>query len=210
MTSSPADDTPAEETFRPEARAPRGSADKRARDLRAERAILEAVSAVYERYGFEALDTGAFEYADALGKFLPDSDRPNEGVFALQDDDDQWMALRYDLTAPLARFAAQNWETLPKPFRRYAFGPVWRNEKPGPGRFREFVQCDADTVGSARPEADAEIIAMSVEGLEAAGLPVGSAVIKINNRKLLDGLFDFHGVDDVRQRLTALRAIDKF
>ena len=136
-------------------------------------AILEAVAAVYERYGFEALDTGAFEYADALGKFLPDADRPNEGVFALQDDDEQWMALRYDLTAPLARFAAQNWETLPKPFRRYAFGPVWRNEKPGPGRYREFVQCDADTVGSARPEADAEIIAMAVEGLAAAGLPRG-------------------------------------
>jgi len=144
---------------RPEARTPRGFIDRRARDLVAERKILAAVSEVYERYGFEALDTGAFEYADALGKFLPDADRPNAGVFALQDDDEQWMALRYDLTAPLARFAAQNWETLAKPFRRYAFGLVWRNEKPGPGRFREFVQCDADTVGSARPEADAEIIA---------------------------------------------------
>src|ERR1700760_2658604 len=168
--------------FRPEARAPRGFVDRRAATLRAERAIVEAVSRVYERYGFEALDTGAFEYADALGKFLPDSDRPTEGVFALQDDDEQWMALRYDLTAPLARFAAENWETLPKPFRRYAVGTVWRNEKPGPGRFREFVQCDADTVGSARPEADAEIIAMAVEGLQAAGPARGTAVIKINNR----------------------------
>lgn len=198
------------EPARPEARAPRGFVDRRARDLTAERRILAAVSAVYERYGFEPLDTGAFEYADALGKFLPDADRPNEGVFALQDDDEQWMALRYDLTAPLARFAAQNWETLPKPFRRYAYGPVWRNEKPGPGRFREFWQCDADTVGSARPEADAEIIAMAAEGLAAAGLPAGSAVLKINNRKLIDGLFDAQGVIDMRQRLTALRAIDKF
>ena len=203
-----------EQTFRPEARSPRGFADKRARDLRAERAILEAVSAVYERYGFEALDTGAFEYADALGKFLPDSDRPNEGVFALQDDPDsegngQWMALRYDLTAPLARFAAQNWETLPKPFRRYAFGPVWRNEKPGPGRFRQFIQCDADTVGSARPEADAEIIAMAVEGLEAAGLPRGAAVLKINNRKLLNGLLTSAGADSASQKLAVLRAVDK-
>jgi histidyl-tRNA synthetase len=110
------------ETFRPTARTPRGFADKRAADLRAERRIIEAISEVYERCGFERLDTGAFEYADALGKFLPDSDRPNEGVFALQDDDEQWMALRYDLTAPLARFAAQHWETLPKPFRRYAVG----------------------------------------------------------------------------------------
>jgi len=194
---------------RPEARIPRGFIDRRARDLAAERAILEAVSGVYERYGFERLETGAFEYADALGKFLPDADRPNEGVFALQDDDEQWMALRYDLTAPLARFAAQNWETLAKPFRRYAYGPVWRNEKPGPGRFREFVQCDADTVGSARPEADAEIIAMAVEGLEAAGLPAGSAAIKINNRKLLNGLMSAAGVTDEGQKLAVLRAVDK-
>src|SRR6478609_12205207 len=120
------------------------------------------------------------------------------------------MALRYDLTAPLARFAAQNWETLPKPFRRYAFGPVWRNEKPGPGRFREFIQCDADTVGSARPEADAEIIAMAVEGLQAAGLPRGAAVLKINNRKLLNGLLGSADVTDARQRLAVLRAIDKY
>jgi histidyl-tRNA synthetase len=194
---------------RTEARAPRGFNDRRARDLAAERSILTKVSEVYERFGFEALDTGAFEYADALGKFLPDADRPNEGVFALQDDDEQWMALRYDLTAPLARFAAQNWETLPKPFRRYAFGTVWRNEKPGPGRFREFVQCDADTVGSARPEADAEIIAMAVEGLQAAGLPEGAAIIKINNRKLLNGLLAAAGVADDRQKLAVLRAVDK-
>ena len=200
---------PMTDTARPEARSPRGFVDRRARDLTAERKILAAVAEVYERYGFEALETGAFEYADALGKFLPDADRPNEGVFALQDDDEQWMALRYDLTAPLARFAAQNWETLPKPFRRYAFGPVWRNEKPGPGRYREFVQCDADTVGSARPEADAEIIAMAVVGLEAAGLPAGSAIVKINNRKLLNGLMTAAGVMDDRQKLIVLRAIDK-
>lgn len=198
-----------EAAFRPEARNPRGFQDKRTRDLRAERHILETVSKVYERYGFEALDTGAFEYADALGKFLPDSDRPNEGVFALQDDDEQWMALRYDLTAPLARFVAQNREGLPKPFRRYAFGPVWRNEKPGPGRFREFIQCDADTVGSARPEADAEIVALAVEGLMATGLKRGQAVLKINNRKLLNGLLTAAGVQSEGQKLGVLRAVDK-
>ena len=195
---------------RPEARNPRGFADRRGRDLIAERRLVQRVSEVYERWGFEPLETGAFEYADALGKFLPDADRPNEGVFALQDDDEQWMALRYDLTAPLARFAAQGWETLPKPFRRYAFGPVWRNEKPGPGRFREFVQCDADTVGSDRPEADAEIIAMACEGLRAAGLDAGQAVVRVSNRKLFDGLFQAGGIEDAGQRLTALRAIDKF
>ena len=194
---------------RPEARSPRGFIDRRVRDLAAERQILTKVSEVYERYGFEALDTGALEYADALGKFLPDADRPNEGVFALQDDDEQWMALRYDLTAPLARFVAQNWEGLPKPFRRYAFGSVWRNEKPGPGRYREFTQCDADTVGSARPEADAEIIAMAAEGLGAAGLPDGGYVIKINNRKLLNGLLATAGVTSEGQKLGVLRAVDK-
>jgi len=194
---------------RPEARSPRGFIDRRARDLAAERKVLGAVAEVYERYGFEALDTPAFEYADALGKFLPDADRPNEGVFALTDDDEQWMALRYDLTAPLARFAAENWETLAKPFRRYAMGPVWRDEKPGPGRYREFWQCDADTVGSARPEADAEIIAMAVEGLEAAGLPAGAAVLKINNRMLLNGLMSAAGVTAEAQKLAVLRAVDK-
>ncbi|HYF23332.1 MAG TPA: histidine--tRNA ligase [Caulobacteraceae bacterium] len=195
--------------FRPEARVPRGFQDRRARDLRAERAILEAVAKVYEAWGFEPLETSALEYADALGKFLPDSDRPNEGVFAFQDDDEQWLALRYDLTAPLARFAAQNWETTPKPFRRYAYGPVWRNEKPGPGRFREFVQCDADTVGSDRPEADAEMIAMAVAGLEAAGLPRGTAMVKVNNRKLLDAVLASAGVEDPVQKLIVMRAVDK-
>ena len=194
---------------RPEARAPRGFLDLRARDVRAARRIVESVSRVYELFGFEPLDTAAFEYVDALGKFLPDTDRPNEGVFALRDDDEQWVALRYDLTAPLARFAAQNWETLPKPFRRYAFGTVWRNEKPGPGRYREFVQCDADTVGSARPAADAEIVALAAAGLEAAGLRRGDYAIRINNRKLLNGLLSSADVSDARQRLGVLRAVDK-
>ena len=194
---------------RPKARAPRGFIDRRADALAAERRILEAVARVYESYGFEALETGAFEYADALGKFLPDADRPNEGVFALRDDDEEWMALRYDLTAPLARFVAQNWEGLPKPFRRYAWGKVWRNEKPGPGRWREFVQCDADTVGSARPEADAEIIAMAVAGYAAAGLPRAAYALKINNRKLLNGLLSAAGLTSDGQKLAVLRAVDK-
>ena len=201
--------------IRPEARSPRGFVDRRGHDLILERRIITRVSEVYERWGFEGLETPAFEYADALGKFLPDSDRPNEGVFALQDDagseePGEWMALRYDHTAPLARFAAQNWETLPKPYRRFAYGPVWRNEKPGPGRLRQFWQCDADTVGSDRPEADAEILAMGVEGLLATGLNADQAVIRVSNRKLFDGLFDAGGLTDTNQRLTALRAVDKF
>jgi histidyl-tRNA synthetase len=198
-----------EANFRPKARGARGFQDRRADVLGAERRIVAAVSQVYESFGFELLETSAFEYADALGKFLPDADRPNAGVFALQDDDEQWLALRYDLTAPLARFAAENWAALAKPFRRYAFGPVWRDEKPGPGRYRQFTQCDADTVGSSRPEADAEIIAMAVAGYAAAGLATDSYVVRINNRKLLNGLLTAQGVTEEGQRLAVLRAVDK-
>ncbi|HVZ30277.1 MAG TPA: histidine--tRNA ligase [Asticcacaulis sp.] len=199
-------DTSLNQPFRPEARSPRGFADKRSQQLALERHLINMVSSVYESFGFEALQTPAFEYADALGKFLPDADRPNVGVFALQDDDEQWMALRYDLTAPLARFAAQNWEILPKPFRRYAYGPVFRNEKPGPGRLREFMQCDADIVGSDRPEADAEMIALAVAGFRALNVPVR---LRVNNRKLLNGLLSSLGVTESHQQLGVLRAIDK-
>jgi histidyl-tRNA synthetase len=198
-----------EAASRPKARAVRGFQDRRADVLAAERRIVSAVSDVYESFGFELLETPAFEYADALGKFLPDADRPNAGVFALQDDDEQWIALRYDLTAPLARFVAENAQGLPRPFRRYAFGSVWRDEKPGPGRYRQFVQCDADTVGSARPEADAEIIAMAVAGYAAAGLEASRYQVRVNNRKLLNGLMAAHRIDDAGQRLAVLRAADK-
>lgn len=198
-----------EASIRPLARAVRGFQDRRAEALRVERSVVAAVTGVYESFGFEAFDSSAFEYADALGKFLPDQDRPNAGVFALQDDDDQWMALRYDLTAPLARFVAEQGNALPKPFRRYAFGPVWRNEKVGPGRFREFIQCDADTVGSDRPEADAEIIAMAAQGYVAAGLAPDAFVLKLNSRKLLNGLLSAAGIENADLRLIALRAVDK-
>ncbi|WBQ12329.1 histidine--tRNA ligase [Hyphomonadaceae bacterium BL14] len=195
--------------FRPRARRPRGFEDRTAGVIRAERALVSAASAVYERWGFEPLETPAFEYADALGKFLPDEERPNEGVFALQDDDEQWMALRYDLTAPLARFAAENFQDLVKPFRRYQFGEVWRNEKPGPGRFRQFVQCDADSVGAAGPAADAEMIALAAEVMRAAGLKDGEFVIRVNDRRLLDGVLESLGNADDTRRMRVLRAIDK-
>lgn len=193
------------------ARRPRGFEDRRAATLAAEAGVVARVLGVYERWGFERLDTGALEYADALGKFLPDADRPNDGVFALQDDDEQWMSLRYDLTAPLARFVAEHWERLPKPFRRCAAGPVWRNEKPGPGRFREFWQCDADTVGSASPMADAEAVAMLAEAIAAAGVPDELFVVNVSNRKLLDALLAGLGVaaEDARTRLAVLRSVDK-
>ena len=194
---------------RPKARLPRGFRDRGAAEIAAERACLDTIRKVYESYGFEPLETPAFEYTDALGKFLPDLDRPNEGVFSLQDDDSQWMSLRYDLTAPLARYVAENFQNLTKPFRRYQVGPVWRNEKPGPGRYREFTQFDADTVGSASPSADAELLMMTCDVLDALGLERDDYVIKVNSRKLLDGLLESAKIE-APKRGTVLRAIDKF
>src|SRR5258705_9130724 len=152
------------------------------------------------------------EYTDALGKFLPDQDRPNEGVFSFQDDDEQWISLRYDLTAPLARYVAENFDSLPKPYRSYREGYVYRNEKPGPGRFRQFMQFDADTVGSASPAADAEMCMMAADTMEALGIPRGSYVVKVNNRKVLDGVMESIGLGGEKnagKRLTVMRAIDK-
>ncbi len=191
------------------ARLPRGLADRGPAEIAATRAMVEKIRAVYERYGFEPVETPAMEYTDALGKFLPDQDRPNEGVFSFQDDDEQWISLRYDLTAPLARYVAENFDHLPKPYRSYREGYVYRNEKPGPGRFRQFMQFDADTVGSASPAADAEMCMMAADTMEALGIPRGSYVVKVNNRKVLDGVMDSIGLGEAATRLIVLRAVDK-
>jgi histidyl-tRNA synthetase len=159
------------------------------------------------------VETPFIEFTDALGKFLPDLDRPNEGVFSFKDDDEQWLSLRYDLTAPLARYVAENFDTLPKPYRSYRVGTVFRNEKPGPGRFRQFMQFDADTVGSSSPASDAELLMMAADTMEALGIPRGSYLVKVNNRKVLDGVLDSIGLNgeaNAGKRLTVLRAIDKY
>ncbi|MFL5314638.1 MAG: ATP phosphoribosyltransferase regulatory subunit, partial [Microvirga sp.] len=194
-------------------RLPRGFADRGPGDLAATERMLAAIRETFELYGFEALETPFVEYTEALGKFLPDQDRPNEGVFSFQDDDEQWLSLRYDLTAPLARYVAENFDALPKPYRSYKAGWVFRNEKPGPGRFRQFMQFDADTVGAASVAADAEICMMAADTLERVGIKRGDYVIKVNNRKVLDGVMEAIGLggeDAVGQRLAVLRAIDKF
>src|SRR5947209_11782004 len=188
---------------------PRGFADRVPQEIAAVERMLSVIRETYELYGFEAVEPPFVEYAAALGKFLPDQDRPNEGVFSFRDDDEQWLSLRYDLTAPLARYVAENFDRLPKPYRSYRSGWVFRNEKPGPGRFRQFMQFDADTVGAKSPAADAEICMMAADTLEALGIPRGQYVIKVNSRKVLDGLMEAIGVSDERQKLTVLRAIDK-
>ncbi len=201
---------------RPKAETPRGFRDYFGAEVTERETMLRAITAVYHRYGFDPLETSGVETLEALGKFLPDVDRPNEGVFAWRDEDESWMALRYDLTAPLARVYAEHQLHLPTPYRRYAVGPVWRNEKPGPGRFRQFYQCDADTVGAASPAADAEICAMLADALEAAGIARGDYVIRINNRKVLNGVMEVVGLLDPADpeageaaRGVVLRAIDK-
>src|SRR5579872_2705384 len=199
------------------ARLPRGLEDRGPAAINATRQMLEKIRAVYERYGFEPVETPAFEYTDALGKFLPDQDRPNEGVFSLQDDDGQWISLRYDLTAPLARYVAERYGTdnIVLPYRSYRFGYVYRNEKPGPGRFRQFMQFDADTIGTAASgqsaaAADAEMCMMAADTMEALGIPRGSYVVKVNSRKVLDGVMETVGIgDDPARKLVVLRAIDK-
>jgi histidyl-tRNA synthetase len=202
----------ADKTNKLKARLPRGLADRGPAEIAATRQMVEKIRAVYERYGFDPVETPAIEYTDALGKFLPDQDRPNEGVFSFQDDDEQWLSLRYDLTAPLARHVAENFQNVALPYRSYRVGWVFRNEKPGPGRFRQFMQFDADTVGSASMAADAEICMMAADTMEALGIERGQYVVKVNNRKVLDGVMEAIGIggeENAGRRLTVLRAIDK-
>ena len=202
----------ADKSDKMKARLPRGFVDRSAEDVRAADRMMATIRGVFELYGFEPVDQPLIEYTDALGKFLPDQDRPNEGVFSFQDDDEQWLSLRYDLTAPMARFVAENYERLPKPYRSYRSGWVFRNEKPGPGRFRQFMQFDADTVGTPGVAADAEMCMMMADVMEALGIRAGHYVIRVNNRKVLDGVMEAIGLvgeGNAGRRLTVLRAIDK-
>ncbi|AZO01111.1 histidine--tRNA ligase [Mesorhizobium sp. M9A.F.Ca.ET.002.03.1.2] len=202
----------ADKSEKMKARLPRGFVDRGADDIRAVEKMMATIRSVYELYGFEPVDQPLIEYTDALGKFLPDQDRPNEGVFSFQDDDDQWLSLRYDLTAPMARFVAENYERLPKPYRSYRSGWVFRNEKPGPGRFRQFMQFDADTVGTPGVAADAEMAMMMADVMEALGIKRGDYVIRVNNRKVLDGVLEAIGLggdENAGRRLQVLRTIDK-
>src|SRR5579864_1871320 len=197
-----------EKTNKLKARLPRGLADRGPAEIAATRGMIEKIRAVYELYGFEPVETPAIEYTDALGKFLPDQDRPNEGVFSFQDDDEQWLSLRYDLTAPLARYVAENYQHLALPYRSFRYGTVYRNEKPGPGRYRQFMQFDADTVGSASLAADAEMCMLAADTMEALKIPRDNYIVKVNNRKVLDGVMEVAQITG-EKHLVAMRAIDK-
>ncbi|MFL6276886.1 MAG: histidine--tRNA ligase [Blastocatellia bacterium] len=196
---------------RPVPRLPKGFRDNFAKDVLARRRTIDTIRKVYERYGFVPLETSAIEYVETLGKFLPDISTPAGGIFAFQDEDNSWLALRYDLTAPLSRIFSEYRNSIPIPFRRYQVGMVWRNEKPGPGRFREFYQFDIDTVGTASMAADAEVCCVLADALEALGINRGDYVIRVNNRKALNGVLEAAGIafEDEATTLTVLRAIDK-
>ncbi len=193
---------------KPSKELPLGFVDRQEKELLVRDLIISNIKEVMIKYGFQYLETPSFEYTDSIGKFLPDKDRPDEGVFSFKDEN-KWLSLRYDLTAPLARYVAKNYLEIPKPFKRYQLGTVWRNEKPGPGRFREFLQFDADYVGTKSLQADAELCVMISEILEKCGLSKSDYIIKISSRKITEELFKKINLNDNQQKLTVLRALDK-
>ena len=187
---------------------PLGFVDRQEKELLIRDFVISNIKEVMIKYGFKYLETPSFEYSDSIGKFLPDKERPDSGVFSFKDEN-KWMSLRYDLTAPLARYVAKNYLEIPKPFKRYQLGAVWRNEKPGPGRFREFLQFDADYVGTKNLQADAELCVLISEILEKCGLDTKDYTVKISSRKLTDKLFQNLKITSKDQISTTLRALDK-
>jgi len=187
---------------------PLGFVDRQEKELLARDFIISKIKEVMIKYGFQYLETPSFEYTDSIGKFLPDKERPDQGVFSFKDEKN-WLSLRYDLTAPLARYVAKNYQEIPKPFKRYQLGTVWRNEKPGPGRFREFLQFDADFVGTNNLQADAELCVLISEILEKCGLTKNDYTVKISSRKFTEELFKEIKLESEKQIFIVLRALDK-
>ena len=196
-----------EKNNKPSKELPLGFVDRQEKELLVRDYIISNIKEVMIKYGFQYLETPSFEFSDSIGKFLPDKDRPDEGVFSFQDEN-KWLSLRYDLTAPLARYVAKNYLEIPKPFKRYQLGTVWRNEKPGPGRFREFLQFDADFIGTKNLQADAELCVMISEILEKCGLSKSEYIVKFSSRRWAEELFKEINVSQ-EQKLTIFRALDK-
>ena len=197
-----------EKKLKPSKELPLGFVDRQEKELLTRDFIISNIKEVMIKYGFQYLETPSFEYTESIGKFLPDKERPDQGVFSFKDENN-WLSLRYDLTAPLARYFAKNYQEISKPFKRYQLGTVWRNEKPGPGRFREFLQFDADFVGTKSLQADVELCVLISEIFEKCGLNKEEYIIKISSRKITENLFKKIKIDNNEQRLTILRALDK-
>src|SRR5581483_334379 len=165
--------------------------------------LLERTRSVFRSYGFSPIDTPALEYAEILlGKGGEESDRQ---LFRFRDQGDRDVAMRFDLTVPLARFSAQHVNELGLPFKRYHLGTVWRGEAPQKGRFREFMQCDFDTIGTLSAAADVETLLVIHDLLVAIGFE--RFTIRVNNRMVLNGLLQHFGLSE--QSANVLRALDK-
>ena len=190
------------------AQLPKGFRDNSEDSIDIRNQVINIIRNECEQFGFKNIETPALEYTEALGKFLPDVDRPSGGVFSFQDDDGQWLSMRYDLTAPLARYVAENYQFIPKPFKRYQFGSVWRNEKPGPGRYREFIQFDADVIGISNNYIDAELCVIVARIFKKIGFSENEYKIKYSSRIIWENLFKQIEIED-KQIPAVLRAVDK-
>ena len=179
------------------------------RDILAEQKIprdhmLDTIKGVYESYGFTPLDTPIVERQETLsGKY---GEEGEQLMYKFTDHGQRLLALRYDLTVPLARVVAQHQHEIPLPYKRYQIGPVFRGESPQAGRYREFVQFDADTVGTNSVLADTEVVAMMSDTMQALE---ADAVVRVNNRRLLDALVSKAGIHDPNQARQIISTIDK-
>ena len=193
---------------KPKAQLPKGFRDSTEENIDIRNQVIAIIRNECEKFGFKNIETPALEYTEALGKFLPDVDRPSGGVFSFQDEDDQWISMRYDLTAPLARYVAENYQFIPKPFKRFQVGSVWRNEKPGPGRYREFIQFDADAIGISNNYVDAELCVMVAKIFLELGFTAKEYKVKYSSRVIWEDLFKKINLDEI-QIPVVLRAVDK-
>ena len=193
---------------KPKAQLPKGFKDSSEENIDIRNQVIAVIRNECEKFGFKNIETPALEYTEALGKFLPDVERPSGGVFSFQDEDDQWISMRYDLTAPLARYVAENYQFIPKPFKRYQVGSVWRNEKPGPGRYREFIQFDADVIGISNNYIDAELCVMVAKIFLELGFTASEFKVKYSSRVIWEDLFKKINLDEI-QIPAVLRAVDK-
>jgi len=187
-----------------EARVSRGLRDLLPDQMLARQWMIDTIRSVYELYGFVPLDTPAIEYLDVLLGSEAGAEA-QQSIFTVQNPEKEALGLRFDLSVPLARVVAQ-YRDLPRPFRRYQVSPVWRADKPGPGRFREFMQFDLDSVGVESEVADTEIIAGMCDTLSA--LQVGSYLVRFSSRGILNVLLVYGGIPAERGK-DVFRVLDK-
>ncbi|MFP6583065.1 MAG: histidine--tRNA ligase [Candidatus Hydrogenedentota bacterium] len=183
----------------------KGFQDLLPEDLIHRKQIIRTIEGIFEKYGFVPLETPALEYLDVL--MGTGGEETNKDLFRLESPEGEDISLRFDLTVPFSRLLAQYPDKLKVPVRRYAIGPVWRADKPGPGRFRQFTQFDVDAAGSTSVAVDGEIIAIMCEVMQAVGAP--SFRVLINNRKLIDALLFGCGINEIERQKHVLRVIDK-